>query len=112
MLYTIIACFALAAVLGLFLISYVLRGQQTPRIALILHGLFAATALGLLINYTLSDKPGPLEALVLFLIAAFGGFIMVSRDLTGHAIPKWLAVVHGLVAIGGFAFLVVFAMNK
>lgn len=112
MLYTIISCFALAAIIGLMLISHVLRDTRPPRMAVILHGLFAATALGLLINYIIGNEPGPVESTVLFTIAALGGFIMVTRDLTGRSVPKWLAVAHGLLAISGFIMLVVFTLNK
>jgi hypothetical protein len=111
MLYTIIALFALAAILGLILISYVLKGKETPKGVMIVHGLFAAVALVLLLSYVFGDKPGPMESAVLFVIAALGGFIMMARDVTGKSIPKWLAVVHGLLAVGGFILLLVFAFN-
>jgi hypothetical protein len=112
MLYTMIAVFALAAILGLILISHVLRSKETPKGIMVFHGLFAATGLGLMIYYIMGNSPGPTEALVLFIVAALGGFIMVARDLRGKSIPKWLAVVHGLAAVTGFVLLLVFAMNK
>jgi hypothetical protein len=112
MLYTIIAILALTAILGLTLLSFVLRDQKTPRLVTVLHGLFAATGLGFLIYYTMGEEPKPIESAVLLVIAALGGFIMVSRDLTGKSIPKWLAVTHGLIAVTGFIFLIVFTINK
>jgi hypothetical protein len=112
MLYTIIAILALTAILGLTLLSFVLRNVETPRIIVILHGLLAATGLGFLLYYVYGNEPRPVESAVLLVIAALGGFIMVSRDLTGRPIPKWLAMVHGLVAVCGFIFLIVFTMNK
>ena len=112
MLYTIIALFALAAILGATLLSFVLRNKNTPKSLTIIHGLFAATALVFLITYTFGNKPGPVESTILFVIAALGGFIMVTRDLSGKSIPKWLAVAHGLLAVTGFIFLLVFAINK
>jgi hypothetical protein len=112
MLYTIIAIFALAAILGMTLLSYVLRGKETPKGIMILHGLFAATALVLLLNYVFNNEPNPMESAILFVIAALGGFVLVARDVTNKPIPKWLAVVHGLVAVGGFVLLIVFTLNK
>lgn len=109
MLYTIIAFFALAAIMGLTLLSYVLRSKETSKPVMILHGLFAAIALVLLIIYTTGNNPGPVESVILFVIAALGGFIMAARDLSGKTVPKWLAVVHGLVAVIGFITLLVFA---
>ena len=109
MLYTIIALFALAALLGLSLLSYVLRTKETPKAVMVLHGLFAATALVLLIIYTTGKNPGPVESIVLFVIAALGGLIMAIRDISGKPVPKWLAVLHGLIAVTGFVTLLVFA---
>jgi hypothetical protein len=112
MLYTLISIFALAAILGMVLISHVLRDKETPKGVVIGHGLFAAIALVLLLVYVFENKPGPVESAVLFVIAALGGFIMLSRDLSGKKIPKWLAVVHGLLAVTGFIFLLLFTFNK
>jgi glucan phosphoethanolaminetransferase (alkaline phosphatase superfamily) len=109
MLYTIIGIFAIAAILGMTLLSFVLKGKETPRAIMILHGLFAATGLVLLLSYVFNNTPGPMESAVLFVIAALGGFVLVFRDLTGKPIPKWLAVVHGLIAVGGFIMLLAFA---
>lgn len=112
MLYTIIALFALAAIMGMALLSYVLRDKETPKGIMIVHGLFAATGLVLLLSYVFGDKPGPVESAVLFVVAALGGFIMAARDLTGKKIPKWLAVAHGLIAVSGFVFLLLFTFGK
>ena len=108
MLYTTIALFALAALLGMYLISFVLQGKETPKSVAFIHGGFAAAALVLLIYYTATGA-GPVESVVLFVIAALGGFVMIARDLSGKSIPKWLAMVHGLVAVTGFVFLLVHA---
>ncbi|MBZ0097647.1 MAG: hypothetical protein K8F30_01105, partial [Taibaiella sp.] len=72
MLYTIIAFFALAAIMGLTLLSYVFRSRETSKPVMILHGLFAATGLVLLILYTFGNNPGPTESVILFVIAALG----------------------------------------
>src|SRR5215212_9378700 len=58
MVYTIISFFALAAILGAILLSYILQGKETPKGIAILHGLFAATGLVLIIYYAVSNKPG------------------------------------------------------
>lgn len=111
MLYSIIAVFALAAILGMTLLSYVLKSKETPKGLMIMHGLFAATGLVLLLYYVFENTPGPVESAVLFVIAALGGFVLVIRDITGKSIPKWLAVTHGLIAVTGFILLIAFAMN-
>lgn len=111
MLYTIIALFALAAIMGMILLSYVLKSEKRPRGVMIVHGLLAATSLVLLLVYTGQNTPGPVESAVLFVIAALGGIIMAYRDLTGRSVPKGLAVLHGVLAVSGFIFLLVFAFR-
>ena len=109
MIYTSVAFFALAAVMGMILLSFVLRGKETPKAVVFTHGPLAVIGLVLLIIYTVKQPPGPVEAIVLFIIAAAGGIIMVWRDLTRRSVPKWLAILHGLLAVSGFVFLLVFA---
>lgn len=111
MIYTSIAFFALAAILGMILLSYVLREKETPKGVVFTHGPLAAIGLILLILYTV-NQPGPVESIVLFTIAALGGVVMLVKDLSGKKIPKWLAVLHGLLAVSGFIFLLVFAFSK
>ena len=112
MLYYIIAVFALAAILGMTLLSYVLKNKETPRGLMIMHGLFAATGLVLLLYYVFGNSPGPVESAVLFVIAALGGFVLAIKDITGKPVPKWLAVTHGLIAVSGFIMLLVFTFNQ
>ena len=87
MIYTSIAFFALAAVLGMILLSFVLKGKETPKGVVFTHGPLAVIGLVLLIIYTVKN-PGPVESIVLFVIAALGGLILVIRDLTNKPIPK------------------------
>jgi len=51
------------------------------------------------------------ESLVLFVLAASGGFLMGFRDLLGKKVPKWLALGHGFLAITGFVFLLFYAFR-
>ena len=112
MLYTIIALFALAAILGMTLLSYVIRDKETQKGAMVAHGLFAAIGLVLLLSYTFGNEPGPVESAILFVIAALGGFVLLARDLTGKKLPKWLAVTHGLIAVTGFILLLIFTFSQ
>ena len=111
MLEAAIAIFLLAAVGGAYLLSYVLTDKPTPKAIALLHGAAAASALLLLILYTLGPEPDPLGALVILVLAALGGFVLIYRDLTGQTLPKWLAVGHGLTALTGFVFLVLHAFR-
>jgi hypothetical protein len=110
-LYAVIGLFALGALIGMYLLSLVLQNKQTPKFVAAIHGLFVAVALVILIVYTVGNTPGPIESVVLFVMAALGGAVLIYRDLTGKPVPKWLAVAHGLIAVTGFVFLLVFAFS-
>lgn len=111
MIWTAIAFFALAAILGMLLLGYVLGDKDTPKGIAFLHGGLAVVGLILLVLYTTGEGPGPLSSIILFIIAATGGLILIARDLARKPIPKWLAVVHGLVAVSGFVTLLLFALS-
>lgn len=107
--YAAIPIFIIAAIIGMYLLSLVLREKETPKKLLLTHGFFAALGLVLLIIYCFRHQHSPVVSLVLLIMAALGGFVMAYRDITGRKIPKWLGVFHGLIAIAGFGFLLVFA---
>ena len=108
-IYSAIAILGMTAILGMYLLSLVLRNKTTPKGVSIMHGLFAVTGLVLLIVYCLGNNPGPLESIIVFSIAALGGFILIYKDITGQKIPKWLGIVHGLTAVTGYILLLCFA---
>ena len=110
-LYTIIGLFALGALIGMYLLALVLQKKETPKFVAFIHGAFVAVALIMLIIYSMNNGPGLMESIVLFVMAALGGLILITRDLTGKPIPRWLAVGHGLIAIAGFIFLIVFTFG-
>ena len=107
MLYAIIVLFLLAAVFGLIILKNWLTAQNTARATIYTHGVFAALGLVLLIVYYFQNKGKSLQtSIILFLVAAIAGFYMFFRDLKGEMSPTWLAIVHGLVAVAGFVFIV------
>lgn len=112
MIYTVITLFALAAILGMVLLTFVLQGKETPKGVVFSHGSLAVAGLILLIIYAFKESPSPIEAIISFVIAASAGLVMVIRDLSGKTVPKWLAIIHGLIAVTGFIFLLVFAFTK
>lgn len=112
MLYSALGFFALAAVLGLYLLTLVLTNKDTPKNVAIIHGFFAVIGITLLIIYPFFYSPSPVISLVLFIFAAMGGLILIYRDLSGRTLPKWLALGHGLTAIIGFILLAIFIFTK
>lgn len=108
MLITTIILFALAAVLGLILITKVLKDEETPKTVVYSHGGAAAVALILLIiAYMNQGDSLMMTSLLVFIVAALGGFVMFGQDVAQKSIPKWLAVVHALAAVTAFVLLLI-----
>lgn len=108
MLLTTIILFALAAVLGLVLINKVFKEEETPKAVVYSHGGAAALGLILLIIAYMNQGDSMLmTSLLIFVVAALGGFVMFGRDISQQPIPKWLSVVHALAAVAGFILLLI-----
>lgn len=106
MLYVIIILFALAAVFGILILKNWILSTDTSRNTVYTHGIFAALALVLLIYYFFSNNEKNVStSVILFVLAALVGFYMFYKDLKGIFSPTWLGVIHGLVAVAAFIFL-------
>ena len=108
MLMTAICFFALAALLGIYLLSFILQNKNTPKGIAFIHGPLAAVGLIILIIYAFLYHPSPYISIILFILAVFGGVLLIYRDITGKTIPRWIAIGHGFTAIAGFLFLIIF----
>lgn len=107
-----IALFIIGAIFGLIVLTAILRNQPTPKPVVLFHGLFVATALVLVLIafFTGQQDKLLLISLGLFVIAAIGGFTMLFTDLLNKPIPKWLAIIHPLVAASGLVVLIVYVL--
>jgi len=110
---TAVVIFAISAVGGIVMAGIRFGGKPQPPTALaMLHGFLSAAALTLLIYATCTvGLPSlALTATVLFVVAALGGVYM---NLNFHwkmlPLPKWLVIVHALIAVAGFLCLLVAA---
>ncbi len=101
-----IVCFALAAIFGIVLLTYVLSNKETPKAIAFIHGGFAASGLILLIIYALQHQNKTIWFAGLFVIVALVGFYMFFKDMMGNAVPKTVALIHGLVAATGLIALI------
>lgn len=104
----VIACvlFGLGALGGVTLLGLRLRGGNPPLALAGVHGLAAAAGLVTLIVAVVGGERGPaLVALVLFGVAALGGFVLLSLHLRQRLLPVGLILVHGTVAVAGFVAL-------
>ena len=107
MLYASIVLFALAAIFGIIILKNWLTSSDTSKGTVYVHGVFAALGLVLLIALALQSKDSRYTvSIILFVVAALAGFYMFLRDLKGKFSPTALAIVHGLVAVAGFIFLI------
>lgn len=110
MLMGALGCFILAIMLGIYLLSQVLRQKPIPKAIAMTHGLFAATGLVLLTIYTFYHASSPWVSLIILIFVAIGGLLMMYKGITGKSIPVWLALGHGMAAIIGVVTLVIFIL--
>ncbi len=109
MLVTAIVLFVVAAVFGLVNLIPILKNKPTPKPTVFIHGAVAAVGLLLVIIAVAKESASsPVSALVLFIIAALGGFVLFGFDMQKKPVPKWLAVLHPIIAAVGLVLLIVF----
>jgi hypothetical protein len=99
--------FAIGAVGGLLLASYVLRGNLAPWPVSLVHAGLGAIGLLLVIYAALTTgiSHAAITALVILVIAALGGFYLASIHLRGKVAPKPIVFVHASIAVIGFLTL-------
>lgn len=100
--------FAVAALGGLAMAIMHFRGVSPPRPVLaVLHGLFAASGLVVLllalIKTVFGGKAG--IALGVLVVAALGGFALLSFHARNQKLPSALVAGHALIAVAGFITL-------
>jgi hypothetical protein len=102
--------FAIAAVTGVIIALIRLNGRDVPPMGLaLLHGAFAASGL-VALALAVFGSGAPQWARIslgVFVVAALGGFASFSFHLRRRALPVPLIAIHGLVAVVGFALLLV-----
>jgi hypothetical protein len=104
--------FAIAALGGATLATLHFRGRNPlPMPLALLHGALAATALVLLLFAALT-QPGfgglGMAALVIFVIAALGGFYLFSFHLRSQVLPSPVVLIHGGAAVLAFVLLLLY----
>jgi len=99
--------FAIGALGGLGLASFVLRGRLAPWGLSLLHAALGAIGLLLVIYAAVSGGTprAALVALAILIIAALGGFYLASIHLRGTVAPKPVVFAHAGVAVIGFLTL-------
>lgn len=99
--------FAVTALGGAFLALRHFTGKSLPMPVALIHGLLGAVGLVLLVasfmNQTLPVQGS--VALVLFLVAALGGFFLFFKHVSGKKLPSPVVIIHAVVAVVAFAIL-------
>jgi hypothetical protein len=115
MLIAPLALFAVAALFGVYMLLRVFKGALPPWPAALLHGLFAATGLVLLLYAAFVSRAHATLILSasagLLILAALGGFALLSFHLRKQTPPRALALVHAFVAVSGFLCLAVATLS-
>lgn len=101
--------FAAAALGGLFLAYQHFQGRPLPVPVAVIHGIAAAAALILLAIAVFTDDldGAATVALVIFVVAALGGFYLASFHMREDRRPSALVAGHGLIAVVAFVTLLV-----
>jgi hypothetical protein len=97
--------FAVAAVGGVTMLALHLRKDNLPLPLALVHGAFAAAGLVVLILAVLLAGASAVISVVLFVVAALGGFFLFALYLRGSKLPTPLILVHGGVAVVAFLIL-------
>lgn len=102
-----IILFASAAAGGMLLAFFRLSNRPLPMPLALLHGALAAGGLVALVLVVAGG--GPVQARIalgIFLVAALGGFFLLSFHLRKKELPVPVVIVHGLAALAAFVVLV------
>lgn len=100
--------FAVAALGGLAMAIMHFRGVSPPRPVLaVLHGLFAASGLVVLLLALIKTGFGGKAGIALgvLVVAALGGFALLSFHARNQKLPSALVAGHALIAVAGFITL-------
>ena len=98
--------FAVGALGGLFLASFVLRGKFTPWVVSLLHAVLGATGLVLLVLGVMQGgSTRAVVALCVLVAAALGGFYLASLHLQQKLAVKKAVLAHAGAAVTGVLIL-------
>lgn len=108
MLWLVLVIFFAAALLGLSVAMRHIRGEPTALMRVAAHGLAATTGLALLTFGIVTNAVPPYGrlALIIFLLAAFGGLALLAHTARDKRLPGPLIFAHAGVAAVGIAIVI------
>jgi FtsH-binding integral membrane protein len=109
MLKIAVLIFAIGALGGLFMATRVLTGRLAPWAVSLLHAALGATGLVLTAIVVLGGTADVASivpiALVILVVAALGGFFLVSFHARKQLPPRAVVFIHAGLAVAGFLLL-------
>ena len=107
--------FGITAVIGLYMLRRFTKGLPRQNGVMILHGIGAATAIGILFYFSAFEVNSevPYASIFFFIVAVFGGLFMVFWDkIMNRKMPKYFPFFHAGAAITGFVLLAIYVFNR
>ena len=113
MLWIVIGIFLVAALGGLFMARQVFTGNKPSVAVAMLHGPLAAAGLFLVFWLWIESGASTLigVAFGVLVLAAMGGFFLVSYHMRDLPHPKPVVIIHALVAVTGVGILAFAALT-
>ncbi|OGU66306.1 MAG: hypothetical protein A2X62_12305 [Stygiobacter sp. GWC2_38_9] len=113
MIYYAVLFFSAAAIGGIILAVKTFKNKPLPMPLSLIHGGLATAGLIMLIfGIAATAEPGnALIALIIFAVAALGGFALFSFHLRKKDSPKALVLIHGGAAVLAFMLLLIWILN-
>ncbi|MBK0402434.1 hypothetical protein I5M27_05520 [Adhaeribacter sp. BT258] len=106
--------FGLAALVGLYMLSRVFKKKPRQNSAMLLHGLFAGFAIGILFYFSAQETNSeiPYASIFFFIVAIFGGAFMATWDkIMNREMPRYFPLLHASAAVTGIVLLILFVIK-
>lgn len=113
MVITAVILIGIAVFLGAYMISYVLENKTLPKAVALWHGGGAILGILVLLTYALTTEEHHKhwDSVIIFSLAGAIGIYLFSRDILHKKVPKWMAVFHGAVGLGGLAWILIHLLH-
>src|ERR1051326_6987568 len=112
MLTPALVLFVVAALLGLAVAVTILKKKETSKPVAVLHGLFGAAGLVLLLLHAMKNPDRLLTAaIVILVVAALGGALLFVNDVRKKPGPVALLVIHALAAVAAVGLVLMVALR-
>jgi len=111
MIYYAVLFFSAAAIGGIILAVKTFKNKPLPMPLSLIHGGLATAGLIMLIFAATAEPGNALIALIIFAVAALGGFALFSFHLRKKDSPKALVLIHGGAAVLAFMLLLIWILN-